>query len=55
MRFKAVFFDRDNTLTYYNPEKVKWQYETVSSWSGKPLDLPYDKMMNLLAQAAEGR
>ena len=55
MRFKAVFFDRDNTLTYYNPEKVKWQYEIVSSWSGKPLDLPYDKMMKLFAQAAEGR
>ncbi len=55
MRFKAIFFDRDNTLTYYNPEKVKWQRETVSSWSGKPLDLPYDKTMKLFAQAAEGR
>jgi hypothetical protein len=25
MKFKAVFFDRDNTLTYYNPKKIKWQ------------------------------
>ena len=55
MRFRAVFFDRDNTLTYYNPEKTRWQHETVSSWSGKPLDLPYDKTMRLFIQAAEGR
>lgn len=55
MRFRAVFFDRDNTLTYYNPEKVRWQNETVSSWSGKPLDLPYEKTMDLFARAAEGR
>ncbi len=55
MRFKAVFFDRDNTLTYYNPEKVRWLSETVSSWSGKPLDLPYEKTMELFASAAEGR
>ncbi len=55
MRYKAIFFDRDNTLTYYNPEKVRWQHEIVSSWSGKPLDLPYDKMMQLFDRAAEGR
>lgn len=55
MKFKAVFFDRDNTLTYYNPEKVKWQNEVVSSWSGKPLELPYNKTMELFARASEGR
>lgn len=55
MRFKAIFFDRDNTLTYYNPEKIKWQNDVVSSWSGKPLVLPYEKMMGLFAQAAEGK
>jgi len=55
MRFKAIFFDRDNTLTYYNPEKTRWQDETVSSWSGKPFELPYEKMMRLFTLAAEGR
>ena len=55
MRFKAIFFDRDNTLTYYDPEKLKWQNEIVSSWSGKPFDLPYEKTIKLFAQAAEGR
>ena len=55
MRYKAIFFDRDNTLTYYNPEKVAWQDRMVSEWSGKPLELPYEKMMKLFGQAAEGR
>ena len=55
MRFKAIFFDRDNTLTYYNPDKARWQGETVSSWSGKPFELQYEKMMRLFTLAAEGR
>ena len=55
MRYKAIFFDRDNTLTYYNQEKVAWQDRMVSEWSGKPLELPYEKMMKLVGQAAEGR
>ena len=55
MKFKAIFFDRDNTLTYFNQEKVRWQNETVASWSGKPLELPYEKMMELFSQASEGR
>lgn len=55
MRYKAIFFDRDNTLTYYNQEKVAWQDRMVSVWSGKPLELPYEKMMKLFGQAAEGR
>ena len=34
---------------------LKWQKEVVSSWSGKPLELPYEKTMKLFAKAAEGR
>jgi len=34
MRYKAIFFDRDNTLTYFNPEKKEWMNRVVSSWSG---------------------
>ena len=55
MKYKAIFFDRDNTLTYYNPEKIKWQNDIVSSWSGKLLDLPYEKIMELFDRAAEGK
>lgn len=55
MRYKAIFFDRDNTLTYFNPQKKAWRDETIAAWSGKPFELPYEKMMRLFELAAEGR
>ena len=55
MKYRAIFFDRDNTLTCFNPEKEKWQKETVSRWSGKPFELPYEKMMDLFTRASEGK
>ena len=54
MRFKAIFFDRDGTLTYYNPEKRRWRDEVISSWSGRPFELPYEKMMALYDKASDG-
>lgn len=53
--YKAIFFDRDGTLTYFNPEKETWRDETIKSWSGKDFKLPYDKMMNLFALASGGK
>lgn len=55
MKYKAIFFDRDGTLTYYNPEKKKWRDEMIGSWSGKAFELPYEKMMELFRLAAEGK
>lgn len=55
MRYKAIFFDRDNTLTYFNPQKKAWRDETIATWSGKPFALPYEKMMRLFELAAKGR
>ncbi len=55
MKYKAVFFDRDGTLTYFNPEKEAWRNKVVSSWSGNPFDLPYNKMMKLFLLSSEGR
>lgn len=54
MKYKAIFFDRDGTLTYFNKEKEYWRNQIISKWSGKPFDLPYDKMMALFELAAEG-
>lgn len=54
-KYKAIFFDRDGTLTYFNPEKKVWRDKSIEKWSGKPFVLPYDKMMALFEQAAEGR
>ena len=55
MKYKAVFFDRDGTLTYSNPEKIQWRDEIIKSWIGKIFELPYDKMIEIFILASEGR
>jgi len=55
MKYKAIFFDRDGTLTYFNPEKKAWRDSTIESWSGRPFELPYEKMMALFTLASEGK
>lgn len=54
MKFKAIFFDRDGTLTYNNPAKIKWRDELISLWSGHKFNLPYEKMMRLFERASLG-
>lgn len=55
MVYKAVFFDRDGTLTYNDP-KVKEQTDNlIKSWGGKPFPIIYDKMIELFEAASEGR
>ncbi|MBR3954904.1 MAG: HAD-IA family hydrolase [Clostridia bacterium] len=54
-KYKAIFFDRDGTLTYFTAEKEEWRDKKISSWSGKPFELDYDKMMSLFHLASEGR
>lgn len=55
MRYKAIFFDRDGTLTYFNPDKEAWRNRIISEWSGKPFELSYEKMMALFNLAGEGK
>ncbi len=53
--YKAIFFDRDGTLTYFNKEKENWRNEMIRKWSGKEFKLTYEKMMRLFNLASEGR
>ncbi|WP_353955503.1 HAD family hydrolase [uncultured Clostridium sp.] len=39
--------NRDNTLTYSNPEKIKWRNEIIESWSGKKFQIDYNRTMKL--------
>ncbi len=55
MKYKAIFFDRDGTLTYYDPRKAAWRDQMITEWSGKPFTLPYEKMMRLFLLASEGK
>lgn len=45
--FKAIFFDRDNTITYFNPEKKKFLSEFILNRTGAEYKLSYDEMMAL--------
>ena len=53
MEYKAIFFDRDGTLTYFDKEKELWRDQIISQWSDKPFELSYDKMMSLFNLASE--
>ncbi len=55
MEYKAIFFDRDGTLTYFEKEKELWRDQIISQWSDKPFELSYDKMMSLFNLASEGK
>lgn len=55
MNYKAIFFDRDGTLTYFDKEKEAWRDQKISIWSGKPFELSYEKMMSLFNLASEGK
>ena len=45
--FKAIFFDRDNTITYFNPEKKKFLSEFVLNRTGAEYKLSNEDMMAL--------
>lgn len=55
MKYKAIFFDRDGTLTYFDKKKEIWRNQLIGEWSGKPFELSYEKMMALFHLASEGR
>lgn len=55
MRYKAIFFDRDGTLTYFDKKKEQWRDALISQWSGKPFSLSYEKMMKFFELAGEGK
>jgi len=55
MKYKAIFFDRDGTLTHNNPEKERWRDRVISRWSGKTFSLTYEKMIALFQKAGEGK
>jgi putative hydrolase of the HAD superfamily len=55
MAYKAVFFDRDGTLTYNDPKVKEQMNNLIKSWGGKPFPIIYDKMIELFEAAGEGR
>ncbi|MEA4915684.1 MAG: HAD family hydrolase [Christensenella sp.] len=48
--FKAIFFDRDNTLIYGDPALRAQRAQMIERWSGKALDVPQDLFSRLLGE-----
>jgi len=46
-KYKAIFFDRDGTLTKRKDEVLKREREMIEKWSSKPFVLDYDRLMRL--------
>ena len=55
MNYKAIFFDRDGTITYFCKENEIWRDSQISKWSGKLFKLAYEKMMKLFNLASDGK
>lgn len=55
MKYKAIFFDRDGTLTYNDPEIQKESFRLIKKWGGTPYTIEYDDMMQLFYKAAQGK
>ena len=55
MGYKAVFFDRDGTLTHGDPKVREQVNDLIKGWGGNPFPIPYDRMIALFEQAAEGQ
>jgi len=53
--YKAVFFDRDGTLTYGDPKVKEQTGVLIKSWGGNPFPISYEKMVELFEAASEGR
>jgi FMN phosphatase YigB (HAD superfamily) len=45
--FKAIFFDRDDTLTYNDESAIKFRNEKITEWSGHLFELPYEKFVDI--------
>lgn len=54
-KYKAIFFDRDGTLTKGKDEVLKREREMIEKWSGKPFVLDYDRLMRLFELSGRPR
>lgn len=50
-RYKAVFFDRDNTMTHAKEETKLLRNELIEGWSHKEIKLDYYRTMDLFKKA----
>ncbi|WP_206046596.1 HAD family hydrolase [Inconstantimicrobium porci] len=49
--YKAIFFDRDNTLTHAKEETKLLRNQLIEKWSGRKLELDYYRTMDLFKKS----
>lgn len=52
-KYKAIFFDRDGTLTYNDPTYEKFRDEKISEWSGRDFLLPHERFVRIFKRVFE--
>ncbi len=51
--FQAIFFDRDGTLTFDDPDIERERQRRYQEMAGKKLDLHYDRFMKIFHQVRQ--
>jgi FMN phosphatase YigB (HAD superfamily) len=54
MKYKAIFFDRDGTLTMNDPEWEQIRVQKLEAWSGKQFDTSDDFFMKIFNRVMQG-
>lgn len=54
MKYKAIFFDRDGTITQNDPEWENLRKNKIEEWSGKQFDDSYDFFMRIYHKVMSG-
>lgn len=54
MKYKAIFFDRDGTITFNDPEWEQIRIKSFEEWSGKPFDKSYVFFMKVFNKVLTG-
>ena len=51
MRYRAAFFDRDNTMLYGDPTLREARNAQIAAWGGRGISLTYEQSMELFHRA----
>lgn len=46
-KYKAIFFDRDGTITRYDESAVEFRNKKIEEWAGHAFSMPYEKFIDI--------
>jgi HAD superfamily hydrolase (TIGR01549 family) len=54
MKYKAIFFDRDDTLTMNDPEWERLRIQKLEEWSGRSFDTSHEFFVKMFERVMQG-